>query len=192
MSASPAESCIPAARILRVFLWIAATTFGSSQSAAIQREIVRVRGWLSMEEFLTLRGLALVVPGPNSPNLAILVGMRLAGPRGAVLAYLAASVPGIVITMLLGALALDMQNPVIAAALRGATAAATGIICANALQLTAIYRGRLLPLVLIVLTLFAVTVVHFSLWLTLAVFLPISIAALQRGARLGSEKAAPR
>jgi chromate transporter len=169
-------------RLLRAFLGIAITTFGSSQSAAIQRQIVRVHGWMSIEEFTTLRGLALVVPGPNSPNLAVLVGQRLGGTSGAVAAYFASTVPGIVIALLLGALSLDPRNHVVSAALRGATAAAVGIIGANALEMTVLYRKRALPLVLCLATLLAVLVGHFSLWLTLAIFLPVSIA-LMRPAR---------
>jgi chromate transporter len=88
------------ARLVRAFLWIGMTTFGSSQSAAIQREVVRIRGWLTIEEFTTLRGLALVAPGANSPNLALLVGQRLAGTPGAIVAYLSASIPGLVIMKL--------------------------------------------------------------------------------------------
>lgn len=169
-------------RLLRVFLGIAITTFGSSQSAAIQRQIVRVHEWMSIDEFMTLRGLALVVPGPNSPNLAVLVGQRLGGTPGALVAYFSSTVPGIVIALLLGALSLDPRNHAVSAALRGATAAAVGLIGANALEMTALYRKRALPLVICLVTLLAVIVGHFSLWLTLAIFLPVSIA-LMRPAR---------
>jgi chromate transporter len=166
-------------RLLRTFLGIAITVFGSSQSAAIQRQIVRINGWMSIEEFMTMRALALVVPGPNSPNLAVLVGQRLGGTLGAVAAYLSATVPGIIIALLLGSLAIDPRNHLVSAALRGATAAAVGLVGANALELTLIYRRRALPLVLCAVTLLAVLVAHFSLWLTLAVFLPISIAVMR-------------
>jgi chromate transporter len=171
---------IPAVNILRVFLWIAVTTFGSSQSAAIQREIVRTHCWLSLEEFMTLRGLALVTPGPNSPNLAVLVGQRLGGTPGALAAYLAASLPGLMVTFILGAMSLDPHNHALSAALRGVTAAAVGLIGANAIEMTLLFRGRFVPLLIIVATMLAVVVGHLSLWLTLAVFLPLSIALLRR------------
>ncbi len=166
-------------RLLVVFFGIALSVFGSSQSAAIQRQIVRVHGWLTMEEFLTLRGLALVVPGPNSPNLAILVGQRLGGTGGAIAAYIASTIPGIVIVLILGALALDPHNHLVAAALRGASAASAGLIGANALELTLVYRRRALPLAICAVTLLAVVVGHFSLFVSLAVFLPISIALMR-------------
>lgn len=180
MSETASPHAVSPLRLLRTFLGIAVTTFGSSQSAAIQRQIVRVHGWMTIEEFMTLRGLALVVPGPNSPNLAVLVGQRLGGTPGALLAYVASTLPGIVIALLLGALSLDPRNHAIGAALRGATAAATGIIAANAVEMTAIYRKRAVPLVICLVTLLAVVIGHLSLWLTLAIFLPISIAAMRR------------
>ena len=170
---------IPPWRILTVFLGIAVSVFGSSQSAAIQRQVVRVQGWLSIEEFMTLRGLALVVPGPNSPNLAILVGQRLGGTAGAIAAYVASTVPGIVVTLAFGAIALDPHNRLVAAALRGASAASAGLIGANALELTLVYRKRALPLAICAVTLLAVVVGHFSLFVSLALFLPISIALLR-------------
>ncbi len=179
MTEAATARTVPPLRLLRTFLGIAVTTFGSSQSAAIQRQIVRVHGWMSIEEFMTLRGLALVVPGPNSPNLAVLVGQRLGGTLGAILAYFASTVPGIVIALLLLALSLDPRNHAVNAALRGATAAAVGLISANALEMTALYRKRALPLAILIVTLLAVVVVHFSLWLTLAIFLPISIALMR-------------
>jgi len=179
MSAPKAAPAPSPLRLLAVFLGIAFTVFGSSQSAAIQRQIVRVHGWLSIEEFMTLRGLALVVPGPNSPNLALLVGQRLAGTPGAIAAYLAATVPGITIAVILGALALDAHNHVVSAALRGASAASAGLVGANALEMTLIYRKRVLPLAICAVTILAVVVGHFSLWVTLAVFLPISIGLMR-------------
>lgn len=180
MTAATKAASVSPLLLLRVFLGIAISVFGSSQSAAIQREVVRIRGWMSIEEFMTLRGLALVVPGPNSPNLAVLVGQRLGGTPGAIAAYVAATLPGLVIVLLLGAVSIDPHNHVVSAALRGATAAASGLVGANALEMTRVYGRRLLPLAICLVTLLAVVVGHFSLFLTLAVFLPISIALMRK------------
>jgi chromate transporter len=165
--------------IFRVFIGIALSTFGSSQSAAIQRQVVTNLRWLSQEEFLTLRGLALVVPGPNSPSLAMLVGQRLAGTPGALAAYLSAAVPGLIIAVLLGLLAIDPKFRPVGAALQGATAATVGLLVANAFELTQVYRRRPISLVLTAIVVLAVVFAHLSLWLTLAIFLPISIAVLR-------------
>jgi chromate transporter len=172
---TPSTRTVSIAQIVRAFLWIAMSSFGSSQSAAIQREVVRIRQWLTVEEITTMRGLALIAPGANSPNLAMLIGQRLAGTPGAIAAYLSASVPGLVITLILGALSLDPHLHGVSAGLRGAAAASVGLLCSNAIELTGAYRTKPLVLCLTVATLLAVVVLHFSLWLTLTVFLPLSI-----------------
>ncbi|HXP94121.1 MAG TPA: chromate transporter [Candidatus Binatia bacterium] len=167
---------VPVAALLRVFLWLGTTTYGGGQSAAIRREVVRSRGWLTDEEYLELRSIALISPGPNSPNLALLIGLRLSGTIGAILSYAAASVPSTIILLLLGALALDPQFPALRAALRGCAAAAVGLTVANALELTAIYRSRVPQLLVVAAAAVCVVFAHLSLWATLLAFVPISFA----------------
>jgi chromate transporter len=166
---------IPVATLLRVFLWLGTTTYGGGQSAAIRREVVRSRGWLTDEEYLELRSIALIAPGPNSPNLALLIGLRLSGTAGAIVSYLAASLPSTVILLLLGALALDPRLPALQAALRGCAAAAVGLTIANALELTAIYRSRIPQLAVVAAAACCVVFVHLTLWATLLAFIPISM-----------------
>ena len=52
----------------------------------MEEEFVRRRQWLTPDEFLDLVGLAGLVPGPSSTEVAILVGYRRAGWRGLLLA----------------------------------------------------------------------------------------------------------
>jgi chromate transporter len=162
--------------VARSFLWLSLTTYGGAQSAAIRREVVRRREWLSEAEFLELRSIAMVAPGPNSPNLAILVGLHLAGTAGAALAFVAATVPGIVIIMAFALLSLDPRLGPLNAALRGCAAAAVGLTFAGAVETTVMRRLGLVQLAIVAASALAVTVLHFSLWLTLLVFVPISIA----------------
>jgi chromate transporter len=166
---------VSVATLLRVFLWLGTTTYGGGQSAAIRREVVRSRGWLTDEEYLELRSIALISPGPNSPNLALLIGMRLSGTAGAILSYAAASVPSTIILLLLGALALDPHLPALQAALRGCAAAAVGLTVANAFEVTLIYRERIPQLIIIAAAACSVVFAHLSLWATLLAFIPISM-----------------
>src|ERR1700733_12798559 len=92
--------------LLRVFLWLSMTTYGGGQSAAIRREVVVRHGWITEDEYLEFRSIALVAPGPNSPNLALLIGLHLSGTAGAIASYAAASLPPTVILLLLGAISL--------------------------------------------------------------------------------------
>jgi chromate transporter len=161
--------------LLRVFLWLSTTTYGGGQSSAIRREFVRRRGWISEHEYLEFRSIALVSPGPNSPNLALLIGLHLSGTVGAIASYAAASVPPTVILLLLGALSLDPQFPALRAALRGCAAAAVGLTFANAFEMTTPYRKRLPQLAIVAASASFVLVLHLSLWITLVALVPVAI-----------------
>jgi chromate transporter len=156
------------------FLKLGVTTYGGAASAAISDEIVRRRKWITNEEFLTFRSIALIAPGANSPNLAILIGRHLAGPAGAMLAFAAATVPGVVTIVLFGFLALTGHSA-IGAALRGCAAAAVGLAFVNAFEMTAPWRADPLRLGIIAATFAAVFFLRLPLWLILTVFAPISL-----------------
>jgi chromate transporter len=168
------KSKVSPAAVGWAFLRLGMTTYGGAASAAIGDEVVRRRGWITNEEYLTFRSIALVAPGPNSPALAILVGRHLAGWRGALLAWGAASLPGVVVILILGALYLDPRTG-LGAALRGCAAAAVGLTFANALQMTYESRSDRFRLVVVALTAVAVSVFHLPLWLTFALFVPVTL-----------------
>jgi chromate transporter len=63
----------------------------------MEEEFVRRRQWLTRDEFLDLVGLAGLVPGPSSTEVAILVGYRRAGWRGLLLAGTCFILPAAVI-----------------------------------------------------------------------------------------------
>ena len=168
--------------VARSFLWLSLTTYGGAQSAAIRREVVSNRRWLSEDEFLELRSIAMIAPGPNSPNLAILVGLHLAGTLGAALAFLAATIPGVGIVMLMALLALDPRLGGLNAALRGCAAAAVGLTFAGAVETTIVRKLGAPQLAIVIASAAAVTLLHVSLWITLLVFVPISIALAKKPA----------
>jgi uncharacterized protein (DUF983 family) len=85
-------------------------------------------------------------------------------------------VPGIVIIMAFALLSLDPRLGPLNAALRGCAAAAVGLTFAGAVETTVMRRLGLVQLAIVAASALAVTVLHFSLWLTLLVFVPISIA----------------
>jgi chromate transporter len=164
------------------FLKLTTTNYGGAQSAATRREVVGNKHWLTDTEWLDLRSIAMVAPGPNSPNVAILIGQKLAGTPGAIVAFLAASVPGAAIALLLGVFSLDPHAAWTAGVLRGCAAAATGASVANALEMTLFYRSRWFSFAIVIVAAVAVIYLHFSLWLTLLVFVPITILGQRRQA----------
>jgi len=69
--------------------------------ALMRREVVERRGWLSDAELLDLVGVTSLIPGPNSTELAMLVGRRRAGRAGLMVAGLAFIVPAAAIVLAL-------------------------------------------------------------------------------------------
>jgi chromate transporter len=176
---APKERAVSPLELGWAFLRLGVTTYGGAASAAIGDEVVRRRGWLTRDEFLTFRSISLIAPGANSPNLAVLIGRHLAGPAGAILAFAAATIPGVVAIVLFGFLALGTHS-VLGSALRGCAAAAVGLSFANALEMTYPWRRDAPRLALVAIAFIAVVVLHAPLWLTLLVFVPITLFILAR------------
>jgi chromate transporter len=67
-----------------LFLRLGATAFGgpAAHVALMRDEVVGRRGWLTDKEFLDLVSATNLIPGPNSTELAIHIGHRVAGWRG--------------------------------------------------------------------------------------------------------------
>ncbi len=70
------------------FLTLGTVAFGgpAAHIAMMEDQVVRRRQWLTHEEFLDLFGVATMIPGPSSTELAIFIGFRQAGWPGLVAA----------------------------------------------------------------------------------------------------------
>jgi chromate transporter len=108
-----------------------------------QREIVEQRGWLSREEFAEMLAFGQLLPGPNVINLAIMLGDRYFGWRGA-LAGLAGMllVPMMVVLSMALVYHQVIEWPVVQRAMSGMSAVAAGLIMATGLKLALALRGR--------------------------------------------------
>ncbi|VWX63658.1 Chromate transporter [Burkholderiales bacterium 8X] len=117
------------------FTWLALQGFGGVL-AIVQREIVEKKRWLTNEEFLEDWAVAQVLPGPNVINLALMLGDRYFGLRGAMAALAGMlTVPLVVILALAVLYAQFAGNPQVAGALRGMGAVAAGLIAATGIKL---------------------------------------------------------
>ena len=104
--------------------------------AVVQREMVEKKRWLTADEFLEDWAVAQVLPGPNVINLALMIGDRYFGLRGAVAAVAGMlAVPLVVILALAVLYAHHAGNPQVAGALRGMGAVAGGLIAATGIKL---------------------------------------------------------
>jgi chromate transporter len=74
--------------LTRLFLRLGFTAFGgpAAHIAMMKEEVVTRRRWMTDTEFLDLLGATNLIPGPNSTEMAIHIGLRQGGWRGLLLA----------------------------------------------------------------------------------------------------------
>jgi len=105
--------------------------------AVVQRELVERKRWLSQDEFVEDWAVAQIMPGPNVVNLAMMIGSRYFGLRGALTALAGMLAVPLVLILLLAVLhARFADNAQVAGALRGMAAVSAGLIAAVGLKLT--------------------------------------------------------
>lgn len=89
--------------LARLFLRLGATAFGgpAAHIAMMHDEVVRRRRWMGEEELLDLLGATNLIPGPNSTEMAIHVGLARARWRGLMVAGACFIVPALLIVLAL-------------------------------------------------------------------------------------------
>jgi len=89
-----------------LFLKLGTIAFGgpAAHVALMEEEVVRRRRWLSREQFLDLLGATNLIPGPNSTEMAIHIGLRRAGWKGLVVAGSCFILPAMLMVWILAAL----------------------------------------------------------------------------------------
>jgi len=124
-----------AADLFFTFTRLALQGFGGVLAVA-QRVLCDERGWLSRTQFVELLAFAQVLPGPNVCNVALMVGDRYFGWRGAFAALSGMMALPLVIVMLVAVVHGSFAgHPVVAGALKGMGAVAAGLILGTALKL---------------------------------------------------------
>ena len=133
----PEASCLRPSSPLELFLAfnrLALRGFGGVLPWA-QRTLVEEERWLTNHEFVELLALAQVLPGPNIGNLALMIGDRFFGLRGALTALAGMFAAPLAIVLALAILYSGFAGqPQVAAALRGMGAVSAGLIAAMALK----------------------------------------------------------
>jgi chromate transporter len=105
--------------------------------AVVQHELVERKRWLTRDEFIEEWAVAQVMPGPNVVNLALTLGARYFGWRGALAAVAGMlAVPLVIVVTLAVAYAQAASSAPVQGALRGMGAVAAGLIIASGLRLT--------------------------------------------------------
>ena len=160
--AAEAAAPVPLARIFRDFLIIGSTSFGGPVPYLRDRLVVR-NGWLDDKQFVELLSISQSLPGLNATNMAMLVGDKLRGGWGAVLAILGMCLPGGLLMFAVGVVYREHGDHAWAtAALKGVAAAAVGLMLSTVVQLSKRSLAGAVDFVFVALTVIAVNWLHFS------------------------------
>jgi chromate transporter len=156
-------------RIFVEFLIIGATSFGGVVPY-LRHKLVTRRQWLTDKEFLELLSISQSIPGLNASNMAILVGQKLGGALGAIVAMLGICLPGGLLMFVAGVVYRAHGDHAWATgALKGVAAASVGLVLATVVQLSKRSLERRFDYVFVVLTVIAVSRLHVSVLPTLVV-----------------------
>ena len=127
-----------------------------------RRMLVEERQWMSAEEFNAQLGLCQFLPGPNVINLAVVVGKRYQGVRGALVAPLGLLAGPLLIVLLL-AMLYDRYGslPLAQGMLRGIAAVGCGLLLTMAWRMGMALKDKPIFLPFTALT---VTAIAFLRW----------------------------
>lgn len=180
---SPAEAAeAPAVQasawdIVRTFNEISLSSFGGGLSAWSREMVVARRKWMNDAEFLSAMTICRILPGANQVNLAVFVGTKLNGLRGAAAALAGLiAMPTLLLVGIAALYAAFQHSHAVQHVLSGFAAAAV------AMTLQMVWKsGRTTLTSAVPVLLFAVTfvlngILRWPLWWTLLVTAPFGIA----------------
>lgn len=172
---------ISARDLFLAFTGITLASFGGALFWS-RRAIVERHRWLSEHEFVEILALAQLLPGANGVNLAVLIGYRFDGVRGAFSALAGFLTLPFAVIMTLGFLHRRFgEMPIVHAALTGMSAVAVGLLIAMASRMVVVLQRRWLPWVFVTLTFVGVGVLRWPFLAVVGVLAPFAIYASWRG-----------
>ena len=119
------------------FFKIGAFTFGGGWAMIpiIEKEVVDKYNWLSKEEFLDALAVAQSLPGILAVNMSILVGNKLRGTRGSIVATLGTVAPSFILILLIAIFFSKFtDNPIVERIFKGIRPAVVALIVAPVLS----------------------------------------------------------
>jgi chromate transporter len=124
------------------FTWLALQGFGGVLAVS-QRMLCERKRWMSHKQYVDALALAQVLPGPNVCNLALIVGDRFFGWRGAFTALAALmAAPLALVLAITVAYSHYSTVPAVAGAIKGMGAVSAGLIVATGLKLLPALRDN--------------------------------------------------
>ncbi|MGH8768366.1 MAG: chromate transporter [Burkholderiales bacterium] len=174
------------------FTLLALQGFGGVLAVA-QRVLCEQKRWLTKAQFVEILAFGQVLPGPNVCNVALMVGDRFFGWRGAFAALAGMmAVPLVIVLAITAVYSQYALNTVVAGALKGMGAVAAGLIVGTALKLMSALRANPMGIpacaVLLVSAFVAVAILRWPLvWILLGLG---TVACLLAWRRLRADTAA--
>jgi chromate transporter len=163
--------------ISRVFFAIGALSFGGGITGWVYRDVVLRKQWMTDAEFVAGLALAQALPGGNVTNISVYVGNWLRGVPGALVALGSIIlIPALSVIGLLAVYGYVAEYTFVRAALEGTAAAAIGLLILIAWKTSSEIRTSVVGLVLMAVTVVAISVLHFPFVAVVAVMAPVSIA----------------
>lgn len=167
---SKQEASPSSAQLFWVFARIGLTSFGGGLSGWLLREFVQNRKWMTQEEFLNGLSISQALPGVNVKNMAVWIGYRLLGWRGAFAGFFGIIVPPAIVIVLLGSAFSSLSRyPLTHVALMGAAAAAVGLSLSMGITAARAVPRNAVSLAIMAGTFIAIAILHWPLfWVVLA------------------------
>src|SRR5271167_1469504 len=164
---APAMAEVSILQIFLEFLIIGATSFGGVVPY-LRGSLVTKRQWIDDREFVEMLSISQSLPGLNATNMAILVGEKLRGALGALVAIVGVCLPGAVLMYVVGHYyRIHGDHVWITAALKGVAAAAVGLILATVVGLSQKSLSHNFDFVFMAITVLAVNRFHLGVPRTL-------------------------
>jgi chromate transporter len=155
----------PAASVGEIFLEfliIGTTSFGGVVPYLRDRLVIK-RQWIDDKEFVEMLSISQSLPGLNATNMAVLVGEKLRGMLGSIVAILGICLPGAILMYAVGIFyRLHGDHPWATAALKGVAGAAVGLILSTVVSLSKKALSHKFDFVFMGATVMAVNRLHWS------------------------------
>lgn len=139
---------------------------------------------LSSEEFSAILGISQIVPGPNVLNLAVCIGSRLCGAKGAFAAALGLTLGPICIVMSLAVLYQHYSDlQIVQGLLRGLSAVGVGLIASTGIKMMRDEFRYPAMLLVVAATVIAANYFHLDLGWVVLIISPLALFLAYQKAR---------
>lgn len=169
-------------------LFIAFSKIGMSGFGGVlpwaRRTLVEREKTLTSAEFSAILGICQIVPGPNIVNLAVCVGSRFGGARGAIAAVLGLTLGPIAIVLILATLYQHFNHlDAVQGVLRGISAVGVGLIASTGLKMLRDEFHYPAMLLVVAITILSATYFHLGLGWVVLTASPLAIFLARKKAR---------